>query len=145
MQKFFIFSTAFIVSMVLSASVALSHCEVPCGIYNDEARLNEIDEHVATIEKAMGQIELLGKDGKNYNQIVRWVITKEDHAEKLQYIVTQYFMTQRLKPGKEGTQEQLKVLHKMLVAAMKAKQTTDTVYTKELHQLNHEFRKLYMK
>lgn len=123
---------------------ALSHCEVPCGIYGDQARITQMLEDIDTIEKAMLQIEELGNAAKpNFNQIVRWTITKEDHATKLQHTVTQYFMTQRIKPEQEQYVEKLTALHGMLLAAMKSKQTTDVAHTATLRRLVGEFSKLY--
>jgi len=36
-------------------------------------------------------IKLSNEETINYNQIVRWVNNKEDHANKLQDIVSQHF------------------------------------------------------
>ncbi|MDX1763645.1 MAG: superoxide dismutase [Ni] [bacterium] len=129
-----------------------AHCEVPCGIYGDENRLQVMAEHVATIEKAINQIGALSKEGdKNYNQIVRWVNTKENHANELQHIVTQYFMTQRVKPvdPKDGEkhkayQEQVTALHQMLVYAMKTKQSLDLENVEKLKGLLNGFHNAYM-
>ncbi|MFC2114699.1 superoxide dismutase [Ni], partial [Bacteroidota bacterium] len=92
--------------IIILASIALlfisqrtsSHCEVPCGIYDDELRIDLIYEHITTIEKAMKQIgELEKAEPVNYNQVVRWINTKEEHANEIQHIASQYFMTQRIK------------------------------------------------
>ncbi|MGD9332012.1 MAG: superoxide dismutase [Ni] [Desulfobacterales bacterium] len=121
-----------------------AHCEVPCGIYGDEDRTVTIAEHIQTIEKAMNEITRLGQaQPRNDNQIVRWVMTKEAHAEEIQHIVSQYFLTQRVKPGQEKTAAMLDVLHRMLVVAMKCKQTTDLQQTAELRRLLEAFEKLY--
>ena len=116
-----------IFSMVfLAVSYVSAHCEIPCGIYDDEMRINMIAEHITTIEKSMKQIvELGGQKPMNHNQISRWVMNKEHHANELQHIVTQYFMTQRIKSDAEKYAEKLMVLHELLVYAMKCKQTTD--------------------
>lgn len=102
------------------------HCEVPCGIYADQHRFEEMLEDTATIAKAIGQInELAGKgDGQSVNQTVRWVTTKESHATNTQHIVSQYFLTQRIKADKPRYAEQLAAAHGVLVAAMKTKQGT---------------------
>jgi nickel superoxide dismutase len=110
-----------------------------------------LSEHVTTIEKSMKQIaELAGEKELNYNQIVRWVSNKEQHANELQHIVTQYFMTQRIKPADEKDaaaaedyRQKLVVLHQMLVYAMKAKQTTDLANVEKLRALIDQFRTLY--
>lgn len=116
-----------------SQAKSFAHCEVPCGIYGDSIRLALVNEHIETIEKAMTQINLLSKDGdKNYNQLVRWVVTKEEHAEKIQEIVSQYFLHQRIKMTEPTDVEayakytyQLSLLHQISVYAMKCKQSTD--------------------
>lgn len=128
-----------------------AHCEIPCGIYDDELRAKLIAEHIVTIEKSMKKVVELAQAGeKNYNQLVRWIGNKEAHANKVQLIVTQYFMTQRLKP-KDATDaaahakyvKQLALLHQMLVAAMKAKQTTDLAHVAKLRELLASFRTAY--
>ena len=50
-----------ILIVFLTASMVSAHCEVPCGIYDDTMRLDQIAEHVKTIEKSMNQINALGK------------------------------------------------------------------------------------
>ena len=123
---------------------ALAHCQIPCGIYNDQMRADMIAEDIQTIEKSMHQIvELSGATLVNYNQLVRWINTKEEHAGKIQQIVTQYFMTQRIKPDQENYENKLSVLHKMLLAAMKCKQTTDLDHVGTLRSLLKEFESLY--
>ena len=133
----------FLAAVLSLGGNVLAHCEVPCGIYDDEARIKEIHEHLDTIEKAMKQIkELSEADKKNYNQIVRWVTTKEDHAKEIQKVIYQYFMTQRIKPVQLIDDEsaykkyvhELTLLHNMLVSAMKAKQTIDPSHTKAMHE-----------
>ena len=121
-----------------------AHCEVPCGIYDDRARVALMAEHIDTIEKAMQQVTRLRKeDPVNYNQIVRWVMTKEAHAEKIQHTVSQYFLTQRIKPDQAKTTEKIAVLHKMLVAAMKCKQSIDPQHPADLRRLLADFEALY--
>lgn len=134
---------------LFAAKSAFSHCEVPCGIYDDELRVKLVKEHIVTIEKSMKQIEELSEAAKpNYNQIVRWTVTKEDHANKIQEIVTQYFMTQRVKLAENEEQikknaEQLAALHEILVYAMKSKQTTDLQYIGKMRAAVERFEIAY--
>lgn len=129
------------------ASVAGAHCEIPCGIYNDHMRIEMLREDIMTIEKSMNQIvELSAATPMNTNQVVRWVMNKDEHADKIQNIVWQYFMTQRVKP--EGTTDQaylkkITLLHEMLFQAMRAKQTTDLKHVEKLRSLVDEFEKVY--
>lgn len=127
-----------------AAAYAAAHCEIPCGIYDDEMRIQMISEHIATIEKAMKQIsKLQSVQPVDYNQLVRWISNKEHHADEIQQIVSQYFMTQRIKFSTVKYSEKLVLLHKMLVYAMKCKQTNDLSHTEALHNLLKGFHSLY--
>jgi nickel superoxide dismutase len=126
----------------LFASQALSHCEIPCGIYDDKTRITLLEEHITTIEKSMGMIQELD-NSKNSNQSVRWIMNKEEHANKFQEIVSQYFLTQRIKPTDKDYGVRLELLHQMLVYAMKCKQTTDLENPAKLRELVKEFDKVY--
>lgn len=150
MKKIMLLSAA-VVLLAAAARPALSHCEVPCGIYDDEMRIQMIREHITTIEKAMQQITALSAESPvNYNQLIRWTTNKEKHAEELQHIVQQYFMTQRIKPAHaedgsldKGYVDKLTTLHMMMVHAMKAKQSTDLEQIGRLRELTDRFNKLY--
>jgi len=140
-----------LLGMGLTAGLVQAHCQIPCGIYDDDARLAAIAEHIGTIEKSILQIQALSADRKpNHNQLVRWVMNKETHADAIAEIVTYYFMAQRVKPADPTDQaaqaryvQQLTLLHQMLVASMKAKQTADTTHTKKLKELLDGFAHAY--
>ena len=130
---------------------AFAHCEIPCGIYGDEARFSAIAENLKTIEKSMNQINLLSAEaGKNANQLVRWVNNKETHADQIREIVAQYFLAQRIKApanddpaaGKTYSRK-LALLHQMIVSAMKCKQTADPAHVKKSRELLEAFQALY--
>ena len=143
----FVFLSFFLIPMVYS------HCQIPCGIYDDQARLKAISEHITTIEKSMKQInELSQAETVNINQVVRWVNNKEKHADELAEIVTYYFMAQRVKPtvadSGQGEKymnylQQLSLLHEMLVTSMKCKQATDLVHVENLKNLLFKFTQVY--
>ncbi len=149
-DKKIVLGTVF-VSAIVFGSLAYSHCQVPCGIYDDEARFNMIAEHITTVEKSMKLIESLSAQKKpNMNQVVRWVNNKEKHADEISHIVTYYFMAQRVKlPAKGNTKafnkyvKKLTLLHEMLIYAMKTKQTTDLENVDKLRSLSDEFHKVY--
>lgn len=138
-------------SMIIVASLAWSHCQVPCGIYGDKARFETIGEHIATIEKSIKEIEELSSQAKpNMNQIVRWVNNKENHADEIAEIVTYYFMAQRVKlpPRNDANAskeyvKKLTVLHQILVYSMKAKQSTDMANVERLQAGLAEFYDVY--
>ncbi len=134
-----------------TASLATAHCQIPCGIYDDEARFGMLREHITTIEKSINEIERLSKEPeKNYNQIVRWVTNKDDHAQQFTEIVTYYFMAQRIKPADPKDTDaynkymrSIAVLHQMVVYAMKTKQSMDLANVETLRSLVDDFEKLY--
>jgi len=139
-------------ALLAAPSMAFAHCQIPCGIYNDPARFVLLEEHVTTIEKSMAQIQALAKEATpNWNQIVRWVNNKEAHADELTEIVTFYFMAQRVKPADPSNRaaqpkylREITLLHQMVVAAMKAKQTTDLEHCAKLRELIAKFKASYL-
>lgn len=132
MKKSLTLLSLFVLTFVFSKAT-FAHCEVPCGIFHDELRIELIKEHIQTIEKAMKQIEKLqSEDDEDYNQIVRWVNTKEHHANLIQEVAEQYFLHQRVKFADPADKEkydkyiaQLTSLHQLIVFAMKSKQGLD--------------------
>lgn len=128
-----------------------AHCEVPCGIYDDSVRVALIYEHITTIEKAMKNIvEISSSEDPNYNQLVRWIMNKEKHATEIQEIVSQYFLTQRIKLTDDSDAEkytkyitELSFLHEMTVFSMKTKQTTDSSFIEKLRSTVASFEKSY--
>ena len=119
-----------IIPFLLLQGSLLAHCQVPCGIYNDAARIIQIQEDFYTIQKAMIKIKELSlqQDATSMNQLTRWIITKENHASKIQKVVSDYFLTQRIKVKTESSEferyvKQTTTLHQILVLAMKCKQT----------------------
>jgi len=144
-------AATFLSGVLFLSSVVLSHCEIPCGIYDDTMRINMMFEHIQTIEKSMRQIhELSEGNDKNYNQLTRWIINKENHSDQLSDIVTQYFMKQRIAPVETGGGKaydayikQLTLLHKLMVYSMKCKQTTELDNVTKLRETLTQFKAEY--
>jgi nickel superoxide dismutase len=119
--------------LLVDARSARAHCQVPCGIYDDAARLTRMKEDATTIGKAIDAIRTLSGEhnSKAINQVIRWVTTKEDHASHIIEVISEYFLTQKVKPvesGADGYEAYLKSLadhHAVMVAAMKCKQDAD--------------------
>ena len=147
----FIVAASLLMLFFVCTRLSFAHCEIPCGIYDDQMRVEMIEEHIATIEKSMKMIvELSEEPDQNYNQIVRWVTNKEDHANQLQEIVAQYFLTQRIKIAdvrEKGAYQkyigQVVLLHQMLVYAMKVKQSVDLSNVEQLRALLEKFESMY--
>jgi len=130
--------------------IAFAHCQIPCGIYGDQARFVTLNEHITTIEKSMNQINELSQGGAaNANQLVRWVMNKEDHADEMAEIITQYFLQQRIKPEEAENDHaswmaKMTACHNILVSSMKAKQTTDLKHVEDLRKHVKAFAEAYL-
>ncbi|MBD1388503.1 superoxide dismutase [Neiella sp. HB171785] len=116
--------------------LAYSHCQIPCGIYDDHAKVQEMLQDVATARKAISQIQnLSGKsDPQSANQLVRWVMNKEQHAQHIITTISGYFLTQRVKTKQKDYNERLARHHAVIVNAMKVKQNADIKYVDELEK-----------
>lgn len=126
-----------IVLLCLTATVASAHCQVPCGIYGDQLRFQQMLEDEHTISKAQLQINELSNaemNAQNINQVGRWIAAKEDHATKIQETIAAYFMAQRIKTDSPKYTEQLVAAHKVMVAAMKCKQSADPATAEALEK-----------
>lgn len=122
-----------------------AHCQVPCGIYDDNNVITSMHTDYMTIEKAMDQINELSKDpSANAHQLTRWIMNKESHAQAIQDKILNYFLAQRLAlPKNDGEKElyntKLALCHEIIVTAMKCKQSADAANVKKLHDLMHSF------
>ena len=142
-----IFFPLVIIVTLLSTNWLSAHCQVPCGVYGDSARFTQMLEDQNTIAKAIAQINDLAdkKDGKSANQLARWVSTKEDHANKIQKIIAEYFLTQRIKSSSDNYADLLKGAHGVMVAAMKCKQDADPKSADVLKSSIENFQSVYEK
>jgi nickel superoxide dismutase len=119
-------------SALLANTSADAHCQIPCGIYDDGARISEMREDATSIRKAVSEISSTMGDGTvvAFNQATRWVIEKDRSATAIQDIAADYFLTQRVKAAEGEARaayvEQLEGFHAVMVAAMKCKQQVDT-------------------
>lgn len=135
--------TALLTALVaLVPALAAAHCQVPCGIFDDAARIIRMTEDAATIEKAMVQITALAAadDALSANQLARWVTVKEEHASNIITTVAEYFLAQKVKPvapDAEGYAAYLQRLadhHAVMTAAMKTKQNVDPGFVTALRE-----------
>lgn len=141
---------AAMIAPVVNVMPAFAHCQIPCGIYGDQTRFVMLNEHIATIEKSMNQINELSSDPEaNANQLVRWVMNKETHADEMAEIITKYFLQQRIKPEEADTDhaawmKKVTACHHILVSSMKAKQTTDLQHVEDLKKHVQAFAEAYL-
>merc|ERR1712232_823870 len=105
-------------------------CQVPCGIFDDPARVEGLKEDAATVRKAMVQINELGTGTPlALNQTTRWIMTKEDHAKNIITTASEYMLAQRVKKelfdNDEDYHQALVAHHSLIQTAMKTKQVVD--------------------
>ena len=134
-----------IIILILSISYILGHCQVPCGIYDDSLIILEIEQHIQTIEKAISKIESLSikknQNPNDMNQLIRWINTKEHHAQLIQNSISEYFLSQRIKPENPDNDNYNKyvnltiICQKIIFTSMKTKQMVDIKYVDELKML----------
>uniref|UniRef100_A0A7S2LQS2 Ubiquitin-like domain-containing protein n=1 Tax=Skeletonema marinoi TaxID=267567 RepID=A0A7S2LQS2_9STRA len=131
------------------------HCQVPCGIFDAPAIVAEIKQAAETIRKAMVQSNELHaglaaeSSAQSLNQMMRWVMTKEEHAKKIISLVSEYCLCQRVKKEvfscDKDYVDALKAHHAVMQAAMKAKQSVDTAAADALDHAIGDFAKMYIK
>ena len=143
-----------VLAFLMVPSTASAHCQVPCGIYHDDARIQAMHEDATTIGKAVTKMVqiiehqdrclkskkcTLKERAKLQNQLPRWVATKEAHASRVITTVSEYFLTQKIKPvaakdpGYSAYLQKLADHHAVMVAAMKTKQNADHGSVKTLN------------
>ncbi|MGB0370384.1 MAG: superoxide dismutase [Ni] [Opitutales bacterium] len=144
LSHFFLFAI-----LTLSLSRGLhAHCQVPCGIYGDELKFGELEQHVETIAKASTQLQSYGAKSaltaQDLQQVARWTSNKESHAAKIIDEAANYFLAQRIKPDAEHYAEKLELLHHIIVFSMKSKQQADPAVAKTLGEKIAAFKRLYL-
>lgn len=128
-MKHFILAILF----ALSTGQLSAHCQIPCGIYHDQMVVNGLKEDVETLTKSVNAIHTNAKvTAQDQNQLIRWVMNKEKHADKLANTLVEYFLKQRITLDAEKLQDKVVSVHKMLVLSMKVKQSVDLGTVAEL-------------
>merc|ERR1719410_2585325 len=87
------------VRAVVPPFFARAHCQVPCGIFHDDGRIQSMLEDASTIRKAVVQSAELNKAGtlQDTHQMIRWINTKESHASSIMTTIGDYFLAQKVK------------------------------------------------
>lgn len=122
--------------LALAPQKSQAHCQIPCGIYSDNVRVVMMLEDVETLGKSVAMLNELAlkKDVQSKSQFARWVTNKEEHAQKIIETISNYYLTQRVKPSQKDYVERLKAHHAVIINAMKVKQNTDAKYVATLKE-----------
>lgn len=129
------------------------HCQVPCGIFDDPAIVGELKQAAETVRKAMVQSKELhataGGDVLAMNQMVRWIMTKEEHCSKIIKTISEYCLCQRVKREVFASDadylEALKAHHVAMQSAMKCKQQMDVAAVDALDHAIADMCAMYIK
>ena len=103
---------------------------------------------MVTIEKSAGLIRNLSAKvdliANDHQQLIRWTTNKETHAQKIIDEIANYFLAQRIKTDADHYAEKIKLLHNIIVDAMKTKQSVETEATDRLSEKIAAFKELYL-
>jgi len=133
----------------LFATASLSaHCQVPCGIFADELKFGELEQHIETIDKAGRLVREISAQealtAQDRQQIIRWTNTKEGHAQNIIDEAANYFLAQRIKLDAEQYAEKIELLHHIIIFSMKSKQTVENEPVVVLSKKLADFKALYL-
>ena len=85
---------------------------------------------------------------QSMNQMIRWVMTKEEHCSKIIKLISEYCLCQRVKKdvfkSDQDYVDALKAHHAVMQAAMKAKQSVDSAAVDALDHAIGDFAKMYL-
>ena len=103
---------------------------------------------MVTIEKSAGLIRNLSAKGdltaSDHQQLIRWTTNKETHAQEIIDEAANYFLAQRIRTDASHYVEKIKLLHHIIVGAMKTKQSVETEATDKLSEKIAVFKELYL-
>lgn len=136
---------ALLLALLISALNTQAHCQIPCGIYDDPATFKLLKQDVETLSKSVNEL-IDHSDDKGIqavNQQIRWVMNKEKYADQIIFTMTDYFLTQRIKPSNKHYQAQLEAAHTIILLAVTTKQTVDKEVVKKLNDAVDAFEKAY--
>jgi nickel superoxide dismutase len=136
-----------LVTSLFTTASLFAHCQIPCGIYDDELVFSQLEQDVETIDKSGKMIrELSAKEplsAQDHQQLVRWTTNKDAHAQKIMDQASNYFLAQRIKPDAENYAEKVKLLQLIILYSMNSKQSVESEPVEKLSQSLAEFKKLY--
>lgn len=139
--------TTLIATLFTSASL-FAHCQIPCGIYDDELVFSQLEQDVETIGKSGKMIRELSAKGplsaQDHQQLVRWTTNKDAHAQKIIDATANYFLAQRIKPDADNYAEKVKLLQLVILYSMNTKQSVENEPVDSLAKALSDFKKLYL-
>jgi len=122
---------------------AQAHCDIPCGIYDPIiAQIAALT--VVRMVDLMADLDGTTGDKLAYhNSISRYIAVKEEHAEKAKHEIRVIFGDFIKGPQVEKYPELPTLVHKIMMAGSKARQTSDRGAAVELVELINRFAEIF--
>jgi len=137
-----IFLASAVACFSLTSSLS-AHCQMPCGIYNDQMMYDQVNQFYLTAFKAVKALEHNEfTTDEDKNQFVRWVMTKERLCNETAMLLTTYFFQQKIMPIDDNI-DLVKSLHKLLFQLVAIKQNVDIKLVKEFGKEWENFKQLF--
>ena len=120
-----------------------AHCQMPCGIYNDQMVYDEVNQFYLTVFKAVKALENNKfQTDEDRNQYVRWVMTKERLCNEIATLLTTYFFQQKIMPI-DDNRDMVNSLHQLLFQLVAIKQNVDIKIVKDFGKEWENFKNLF--
>lgn len=142
MKKMIFLCSFFVINLYFGEVGA--HCQMPCGIYNDQMVYDKIDEYYKTMVKAVSALN----DNKftnlhDRNQFIRWVTQKDKQSDEMADVICTYFLMQKIPPDDEDSFDLVKSAHKLLFLIVAIKQNVDLKIVNEFGKEWDHFKQLF--
>lgn len=119
------------VPFLLGLGQLSGHCQMPCGIYDDQMVYDQINQYYLTMFKGVKALKNNKfQTDEEKNHFVRWVMTKDRLSDEVAMVITTYFLQQKILPIEDNT-ELLKSLHRLLFLLVAIKQNVDINIVKD--------------
>ena len=125
---------------MVGAEIAYAHCDIPCGIYDPhQAQIAALT--VIRMADIIAEAKLAGHD--HTHELVRAIAVKEEHAEickrEVHVIWGDYFKPEMI----EKYPNLHTLVHSIMQAGSKARQTEDRANGEKLLELVNEFAQIF--
>jgi len=122
---------------------AQAHCDIPCGIYDPiTAQIAALT--VVRMLDLMADLDASTTDKLAYhNSMSRYITVKEEHAEKAKHEIRVIFGDYIKAPQIEKYPELPTLVHKIMMAGSKVRQSTDRAAAVEFVELINQFAQIF--
>ncbi len=125
---------------------ASAHCDVPCGIYDPIVAQISALTVVRMLDLMAAKEAEGGERGLAYhNSLTRYILVKEEHAEKVKAEIRVIWGDFLKAPQFEQFPDAHNLVHKIMLLASKGRQTVDRESALQLVEAVNEFAEMFWK